>query len=268
MENSSPPRRRTRAGQRAAQDVEKLEEQRNYEACPWVMMVGKGEQVRQRHADKVHDERRRELDAIERGEGVPTVRKEVLEEENILEECEENRHRIDQEEHEGADIKEETTDCDEEGDFEDCTLQDKNKLPEGSAVALEMDWLQEMEMKEEVGEEQEQSLCVGEGGAGCEEPILIDHEQEEGGVDGAQAVIGSKNMFNDGEGDEIVGQREVNNSGQGGEGEAHLDENQNKESDGDLINNEAEDPVVEKFCHSNLKNDWCLCISFLRRIHT
>ena len=89
MENSSPPRRRTRAGQRAAQDVEKLEEQRNYEACPWVIMVGKGEQVRQRHADKVHDERRRELDAIERGEGVPTVKKEVLEEENILEKSQE-----------------------------------------------------------------------------------------------------------------------------------------------------------------------------------
>ena len=108
MENSSPPRRRTRAGQRAAQDVEKLEEQRNYEACPWVIMVGKGEQVRQRHADKVHDERRRELDAIERGEGVPTVKKEVLEEENISEECEEDRHEIDQVEHEDANIKEET----------------------------------------------------------------------------------------------------------------------------------------------------------------
>ena len=268
MENSSPPRRRTRAGQRAAQDVEKLEEQRNYEACPWVIMVGKGEQVRQRHADKVHDERRRELDAIERGEVESSVKKEVLEEENISEECEENRHEIDQVEHEDADIKEETTDCDEEGDFEDCTLQDENKLPKGSAVALEMDWFQEIETKEEVGEEQEQGLCLREGGAGCEGPILIDHEQEEGGVDGAQAVIGSKNISNDGEGDEIAGQREVNNSGQGGEGEAHLDENQNKESDRDLTNNETEDPVVEKFCHRNLKKDSCVYISFLRRIHT
>ena len=113
-----------------------------------------------------------------------------------------------------------------------------------------------------MGEEQEQSLCVGEGGAGWEEPILIDHEQEEGGVDGAQAVIGSKNMSNDGEGVEIVEQREVNNSGQGGEGEAHLDENQNKKSDQDLINNEAEDPVVEKFCHRNLKENRCLYIIF------
>ena len=248
MENSSPPRRRTRAGQRAAQDVEKLEEQRNYEACPCVIMVGKGEEVRQRHADKVHDECRRELDAIERGEGAPTVKKEVLEEENVSEECEESRHEIDHAEHEDADIKEENTDCDEEVDFEDCTLQYKNKLPEGSAVALEMDWLQEVEMKEELGEEQEQSLCVGEGGAGCEEPILIDHEQEEGGVDGAQAVMGSKNMSNYGEGDDIIEQREVNNSGQGGEEAAHYDENQNKESNRDFINNEAGDPVVENFC--------------------
>ena len=55
-------------------------------------------------------------------------------------------------------------------------------------------------------------------------------------------------MSNDGEGDEIVEQREVNNSGQGGEEAAHLDENQNEESDRHLINNEAEDPVVENFC--------------------
>ena len=99
MENSSPPRRCTRAGQKAAEDAEKLEEQRNYEACSWVIMVGKGEQVRQRHADKVHDERRRELDAIERGEGVLTVKKEMLEEENISDECEENRHENDHIEH-------------------------------------------------------------------------------------------------------------------------------------------------------------------------
>ena len=115
----------------------------------------------------------------------------------------------------------------------------------------------------EVGEEPEQSLCVGEGGAGWEGPILIDHEQEEGGVDGAQAVIGSKNMFNDGEGEEIVGQQEVNSSGQGGEEQAHYDENQNKERDRDLVNDEAEDPVVANF----LKEDRCVNISFLRRIH-
>ena len=153
MENSSPPRRRTRAGQRAAQDVEKLERQHNYEACPWVIIVGKGEEVRQRHADKVHDERRRELDAIERGGGVPTLKKEVLAEENISEECEGDGQESDLVEHEEVDIKEEVTDCDEERDFEDCTFQENKKLPEGSAVALEMDWFKEMEMKEEEEEQ-------------------------------------------------------------------------------------------------------------------
>ena len=85
MEHFSPPRRHTRAGHRLAEAAEKLEEEQNYEACPWVMMVGKGEEVRQRHADKVHDERRRELDAIERGDGVPSLKKEVLAEEMLRE---------------------------------------------------------------------------------------------------------------------------------------------------------------------------------------
>jgi len=237
MENSPPPSRRTRAGQRAAEDAEKLEEQRNFEACPWVMMVGKGEEVRQRHADRVHDERRRELDAIETGEGVPTVKTEVLEEENILENCEENRQESDQVEHEDVDIKEESNDCDEEGHFEDSTFQEKNKLPEGSAVALEMDWLQGLELKEE--EAQDQSTCVGEGGAGCEGLVLIDHDQEESVLNDAQAVKGSKKMSNGGEVDQI-GQQEANNSGQYGEERAQLNENQNKESNRDTIINEAE----------------------------
>ena len=68
MENFSTPRRRTRAGQRAGEDAEKLEEQSNFEACPWVLIVGKGEEVRQRRTDRVQDERRRKLDSIERGE--------------------------------------------------------------------------------------------------------------------------------------------------------------------------------------------------------
>ena len=90
MEHFSPPRRRTRAGHRLAEAAEKLEKERNYEACPWVILVGKGEEVRQRHADKVHDERRRELDAIERGDGVPSLKTEVSAEENISEKCEGN----------------------------------------------------------------------------------------------------------------------------------------------------------------------------------
>ena len=261
MENSSPPRRRTRAGQRAAQDVEKLERQHNYEACPWVIIVGKGEEVRQRHADKVHDERRRELDAIERGEAVPTVKKEVLNEENISEKCEENGRKSDQLEHEHVDIKEETTDFDEEGHFEDSTFRDENKLSKGSAVALEMVWLQAMKMKEEK-EHQSHSLSVGQGGAGFEDPLLIDHEQEESCLD--DPLTCSTNMPNGGEVHQIG--REANNSGQGEEEGSHYDENQNKERNRDFINNEAEDPVVEKFCHRNLKEDRCVYISFLRRI--
>ena len=240
MENSPPPSRRTRAGQRAAEDAEKLEEQRNFEACPYVMMVGKGEEVRQRHADRVHDERRRELDAIERGEGVPTVKKEVLVEENISDNCEENRQGSDQVEHADVDIKEEATDCDEEGDFEDSTFQHKNKLPEGSAVALEKDWFQEMELKEEEEQDQSSKYQVGEGGAGCEGLVLIDHDQVESVLNDAQAVKGS----NGGEVDQI-GQGEANNSGKGGEERANFDENQNKESNQDFTNNDTEDPEVE-----------------------
>ena len=94
-------------------------------------MVGKGEEVRQRHTDRVNDEHRRELDSIERGEGVQTVKKVVYEEENILEksqECEGNRQESGQVEHEDVDFKEEAIDCDEEGD---CTFQYKKRFPEG-----------------------------------------------------------------------------------------------------------------------------------------
>merc|ERR1719167_2138905 len=125
------------------------------------------------------------------GEGVPTVKKEVLEEENILENCEENRQGSDQVEHEDVDIKEEANDCDEERHFEESTFQHKNKLPEGSAVALEMDWLQELELKEEEEQDQSTKYQVGEGGAGCEGLVLIDHDQVESVLNDAQAVKGS-----------------------------------------------------------------------------
>ena len=100
---------------------EKFEEQRNFEACPWVFMVGKGEEVRQRHTDRVHDDHRRELDSMESGKGVRTMKKEVLEEENILEKCEENRQESDKEENGDVDINEEATDCDEDCNFQDQT---------------------------------------------------------------------------------------------------------------------------------------------------
>merc|ERR1719477_121804 len=99
-----------------------------------------------------------------------------------------------------------------------------------------MDWLQGLELKEE--EAQDQSTCVGEGGAGCEGLVLIDHDQEESVLNDAQAVKGSKKMSNGGEVDQI-GQQEANNSGQYGEERAQLNENQNKESNRDTIINEA-----------------------------
>ena len=99
-------------------------------------------------------------------------------------------------------------------------------------------------MKEE--EDQDQSPCVGEGGAGCEGLILIDCEHEESVMDDAQELLGSENKSNGGEVDQI-GQREANNSGPSGEEQAHLDEKQNKESSRNLINNEAKDAVVENF---------------------
>ena len=100
-----------------------------------------------------------------------------------------------------------------------------------------------MKMKEEE-EHQSHSLCLGQGGAGFEDPLLIDPEQEESGLD--DPLICSTNMPNGGKVDQIG--REANNSGQGGEERAHFDENQNKESNRDFINNKAEDPVVENFC--------------------
>ena len=54
-------------------------------------------------------------------------------------------------------------------------------------------------------------------------------------------------MSNGGEVDQ-TGRQETNNSDRYGEEHAKLDENQNKESNRDIINNEAEDSVVENLC--------------------
>ena len=49
-----------------------------------------------------------------------------------------------------------------------------------------------------------------------------------------------------------IGQGEANNSGKGGEERANFDENQNKERNQDFINNDAEDPEVDKSCRSKI----------------
>ena len=109
------------------------------------------------------------------------------------------------------------------------------------------DWLQELELNEEEEQDQSTKYQVGEGGAGCEGLVLIDHDQVESVLNDAQAVKGS----NGGEVDQI-GQGEANNSGKGGEERANFDENQNKERNQDFINNDAEDPEVDKSCRSKI----------------
>ena len=67
MENPKPPEPRTRRGWKAKPEADKLEEQRILDEFPGVVMVGRNEELRQRNVDKVNDERRRELGAIEGG---------------------------------------------------------------------------------------------------------------------------------------------------------------------------------------------------------
>ena len=78
MENPKPPEPRTRRACKDKAEAEKLEEQRILDEFPYVLMVGRNE-IRQRKVDKVNDGRRRELDAIERGEAI--IKEEVVDEE-------------------------------------------------------------------------------------------------------------------------------------------------------------------------------------------
>ena len=86
MENPKPPEPRTRRACKDKAEAEKLEEQRILDEFPWVLMVGRNEEPRQRKVDKVNCERRRELDAIERRldaieRGEAIIKKEVVDEE-------------------------------------------------------------------------------------------------------------------------------------------------------------------------------------------
>ena len=55
-ENLEPPGRRTRRATKAQEEAKKAEEDRIFNECPHVMMVGYNEEVRQRAVDRVHDE--------------------------------------------------------------------------------------------------------------------------------------------------------------------------------------------------------------------
>ena len=86
MENPKPPEPRTRRACKDKAEAEKLEEQRILDEFPYVLMVGRNEEIRQRKVDKVNCERRRELDAIERRldaieRGEAIIKKEVVDEE-------------------------------------------------------------------------------------------------------------------------------------------------------------------------------------------
>ena len=97
-ENSEPPGRQTRSATKAIEEAKKAEEERIFNEFPHKMMVGYNEEVRQRAADRVHCERRRQLNAIERGEGGGgdmTIKKEVVEEEEVEGEPDERRQELD-----------------------------------------------------------------------------------------------------------------------------------------------------------------------------
>ena len=77
MENPKHLEPCTRRGWKAKPEADKLEEQRILDEFPGVVMVGRNEELRQRNVD-AHDEKRRELDAIVRGEAV--IKEEVVNE--------------------------------------------------------------------------------------------------------------------------------------------------------------------------------------------
>ena len=58
MENPEPPEPRTRRAWKVRKEAEKLEEQRIQDECPFVMMVGPTEKVRQQIM-KAREERKR-----------------------------------------------------------------------------------------------------------------------------------------------------------------------------------------------------------------
>ena len=211
-ESPKPPEPRTRRACQAHKEAKKLEEQRLQEECPYVMMVGENEEVRQRTADKEHDEGRRQLDALMRGEGnVGEIKKEVLDEEE--EEPEEGSQELDaaqsNEVGKGNDdvtIKEEVSEGEEEGEgLLEANPVGNNLLLGGLNVTIDMDLLRDLDLKEE---------DIGAGNLalsrdnGWGELVLLDDEESE--------VVEEDEV----EGEEITDQ--VVNGGEA-EGEGHCE---------------------------------------------
>ena len=171
-ENWEPPSRRTRSATKAIEVAKKVEEERIFNDFPNVMMVGY----------KVNDERRCLLDAIERGEcvgGDLTIKEEVVEEEE--ERPKERRQEPDPLLQQGVKLEGGNVSIKEEvSEGEEVMMLEANlmgtMLAEGQAVAISIDFFQELELKEE-GQWLSGGVVEGEGTE--QEPILLyDNEDE------------------------------------------------------------------------------------------
>ena len=227
-ENLEPPGPQTRRASKAREEAKKLEEQRIFDELPHVMMVGLKEKVRQRGADKVHDEGRLQMNAILRGESDGGIKEEVVEEEE-LDEGNQELDALQQGDEVGdgdVTIKEEVSEGEEMlGE----NPVDKHVLAEGQAVAIPIDLLEELEVKEEEqGEECSLVISESEGGGVEQEPILLNDEDEAFVADevgGDHSLIEEDQPEVAGEElrqDEAVDFEEVGNSGQSGEARMEL----------------------------------------------
>ena len=177
-ENSEPPGPRTRRACKAMEAAnlaaEEEEEQRIFDECPHVMMVGDGqdEEVRQRAADRIHDEGRHQLDAIlehlGRGE-LNIIKKEVEEEEEgpVGRGQELDALQKGGEVGEGdVSIKEESSEGEEK--MLEVNTARNHMLAEGQAVAIPANLFQELEVKEEEVQDEGVHLAISGGGCGGE----------------------------------------------------------------------------------------------------
>ena len=150
MDSRGPPEPRTKRGVKAKEEADKAEEQRILDEFPGVLMVGRNEveEVRQSNADKEHDERRRQLDAIERGDMVIKEEEGSQDEERGWELEELQGEKVGVVEGDVS-IKDEVVESEEERMLEEST-SGNNLLTEGQTVAIPMDILRELEVKEEI----------------------------------------------------------------------------------------------------------------------
>ena len=194
-ENSEPPGRQTRRATKAIEEAKKVEEERIFNEFPHIMMVGYNEEVRQRAADKVHDEGRLQLDAIERGEGGGgdvAIKQEEEEEEEPEERRQEPDALLQQGDELGdgdLSIKEEISEGEEEEMLEANPVG--SILTEGQTVAIPTDLFLELELKEE--EQDEGGHLATSGGAGVgdgteQESILLHDEEDEAVAENEEAV--------------------------------------------------------------------------------